>query len=74
LLVEAYAELERGRRPAEAVENLDEIEIDANAPKDLQDQVRKYLKRYPEARWDAALSAIVEIGSNRRTSRTRTRR
>jgi hypothetical protein len=74
LLAEAYAELERGRRLAEAIENHDEIEIDANVPKDLQDQVRKYLKRYPEARWDAAVGAIVESGSNRRRSRTSARR
>ena len=74
LLAEAYAELERGRRLAEAIQNLDEIKIDANAPKDLQDQVRKYLKRHPEARWDAALGAIVESGRNRPTSRTSARR
>ena len=61
LLAEAYAELERGRLLEEAIENLDEIEIDdSNVPEDLQDQVRKYLKGHPEARWDAALDAIVD--------------
>jgi hypothetical protein len=74
LLAEAYAELARGRRLAEAIENLDEIEIDTNVPKNLQDQVRKYLKCHPQARWDAAVGAIVESGHNSRTIRTRTRR
>jgi hypothetical protein len=69
LLAEAYAELERGRRLAEAIRNLDEIEIDANVPKDLQDQVRNYLQGRPEVRWDAALGAIVESARNRGTSR-----
>ena len=65
LLDEVYAELERGRRLAEAIEDLDDIEVDTDdVPKGLQKKVRKYLKAHPEVRWDAALCAIVESGRN----------
>ena len=62
LLAESYAELERGRRLAEAIANLDRIEIDTDVPDDLQEQVREYLKDHPAERWDAALRSIVEAG------------
>jgi hypothetical protein len=59
-LAEVYAGLERGRRLQEAVEELDEIDMDDfRAPKDLQRRVRKFLKEHPEKRWDEALSAII---------------
>ena len=67
LLGEAYAELERGRRLAEAIANLDEIEIDTDVPDDLQEQVSEYLKAHPAERWDAALRAIVEAVARRRS-------
>ena len=64
LLGEAYAELEKGRRLAEAIRKLDGIEIDSgDVPDDLQEQVSKYLKAHPEVRLDAALGAIVESGA-----------
>jgi len=64
LLGEAYAELEKGRRLAEAIRKLDGIEIDSDdVPGDLQEQVSEYLKAHPEVRWDAALGAIVESGA-----------
>jgi hypothetical protein len=64
LLGEAYAELEKGRRLAEAIRKLDGIEIDSDdVPDDLQEQVSEYLKAHPEVRWDAALGAIVESGA-----------
>jgi hypothetical protein len=64
LLAEAYAELERGRRLAEAIENLNKIEIDTDVPEDLKEQVGEYLKDHPEERWDAALRAIVEAAGD----------
>ena len=64
LLAEAYAELERGRRLAEAIEDLDKIEIDTDVPEGLQEQVGEYLKDHPEERWDAALRAIVEAAGD----------
>ena len=55
LLAEVYAGMERGRRLEEAVEDLDEIDMeDFKAPKDLQKRVRRLLKEQPALRWDAA--------------------
>jgi len=41
------------------VEEVDEDMEEIEAPKNLQQRVRKYLKQHPEERWDAALDAIV---------------
>jgi hypothetical protein len=60
-LAEVYTALERGRRLEEAIEDLDEIDMDNfRAPKDLQRRVRKLLKAQPALRWDAAVAAIIK--------------
>ncbi len=60
LLAEMYVGFEKGRRLQKAVEEaLDDIDDDFNAPRDLQQRVRKYLKEHPQERWDKAISAIV---------------
>jgi hypothetical protein len=64
LLAEVFAGLERGRRLQEAVERLDEIDMDDfKVPKDLQRRVRKFLKEHLEKRWDAALAEIANEDS-----------
>jgi hypothetical protein len=60
VLTEAYAELKRGRRLAKLINDLDVVEVNTDAPDDLQEQVGEYLKAHPELRWDAAVCAIVE--------------
>ena len=63
LLAKTYAELKRSHQIMEAVEDIveevDEDMEESEAPKNLQQRVRKYLKQHPEERWDAALDAIV---------------
>ncbi len=60
LLADVYAGFEKGRRLQEMVESFDEVDMSGfRVPKNLQMHVRKYLKRHPEVRWDAALDAIV---------------
>jgi hypothetical protein len=71
LLAEACANLQRGQRLKEALEEAiedieegDTEEVDAKdyftAPKDLPRRVRALLKQRPTLRWDAALAEIVE--------------
>jgi hypothetical protein len=58
LLTDVYIGMERGRRLAE--ELLDEIDMeDCKPPKNLEQRVRKMLKKSPSMRWDAAVEAIV---------------
>lgn len=63
MLAKTYAELKRSHQIMEAVEDIveevDEDMEEIEAPKNLQQRVRKYLKQHPEERWDAALDAIV---------------
>jgi hypothetical protein len=60
LLAKVYAGVERGRRLEEAVEKLDEIDMDDfKAPKDLKKRVKAELKKHPHIRWDAAVEAVV---------------
>jgi hypothetical protein len=61
LLVEVYAGIERGQRLEEAIEELDEIDMDdCKPPKDLEQRVRKILEKHPAMRWDAAIERIVD--------------
>ena len=64
LLAEVYIGMERGRRlEKEAEELLDEIDTeDCKPPKNLEQRVRKMLKKSPLMRWDAAVKAIVDSG------------
>jgi DNA topoisomerase 6 subunit A-like protein len=64
LLSETYVAMQRGRRFAEAIDELvEEDEIthsrSTKPPKDLAARVHKYLKKHPEKRWDDAVDAIV---------------
>jgi hypothetical protein len=59
LLIEAYIGMERGRRLKEEIEKHKIDMGDFKAPENLAQRVRKYLKRHPEERWDAAVRAIV---------------
>jgi hypothetical protein len=61
LLAEVYVALEKGRRLQKAFEKLDAIDIDFEAPKDLQARVRKLLKQRPTLHWDAALAEIIRM-------------
>src|SRR5258706_5152014 len=70
LLTEAYAGIERGRRLEEAVEELDEIDMDdCKPPKDLEQRVRKILEKHPAMRWDAAIERIVDEHRRAKPSR-----
>ena len=61
LLVGVYAGIERGQRLEEAIEELDEIDMDdCKPPKDLEQRVRKILEKHPAMRWDAAIERIVD--------------
>jgi hypothetical protein len=60
LLAEVYVGMERGRRLAAAVEELDEIDMeDSKPPKDLKKRIVAALEKDPRLRWDAAIKAIV---------------
>jgi hypothetical protein len=60
LLAEVYAGVERGRRLQEAIEELDEVDMeDFKPPDDLERRVKAKLKKYPHMRWDAAIEASV---------------
>jgi hypothetical protein len=60
LLAKVYAGVERGRRLEEAVEKLDEIDMDDfKAPMDLEKRVKAELKKHPHIRWDAAVEGVV---------------
>jgi hypothetical protein len=60
LLAEVYAGIERGQRLEEAVEELDEIDMDdCKPPKNLEQHVRKILQKHPAMRWDAAVEEIA---------------
>ena len=60
LLAEAYMSAEKGRRLREAVEELDEIDVeDFEAPEDLETRVKEVLEKTPHIRWDAAVRAIA---------------
>jgi hypothetical protein len=68
LLAKVFAGIERGRRLAEAIEELDEIDTkDFKPPKDLAKRVKAELKKHPHVRWDAAVEAVVATA--RRDSR-----
>jgi hypothetical protein len=70
LLVEVYAGIERGRRLEEAVEELDEIDMDdCKPPKDLEQRVRKILEKHPAMRWDSAIERIVDEHRRAKPSR-----
>jgi hypothetical protein len=70
LLAEVYAGIERGRRLEEAVEELDEIDMDdCKPPKDLEQRVRKILEKHPAMRWDAAIERIVDEHRRAKPSR-----
>jgi hypothetical protein len=70
LLVEVYAGIERGQRLEEAVEELDEIDMDdCKPPKDLEQRVRKILEKHPAMRWDAAIERIVDEHRRAKPSR-----
>ena len=62
LLTDVYIAMERGRRVEQAAEELlDEIDTeDCKPPKNLEELVRKMLKKSPSIRWDAAVKAIVD--------------
>jgi hypothetical protein len=61
LLAKVFTSMERGRRLAEAVADLDEIDMkNFKAPKDLQRRVRKLLKEQPALRWDAAVAESIK--------------
>jgi hypothetical protein len=61
LLAKVYAGVERGRRLEEAVEELDEVDMeDFKPPEDLEKRVKAELKKHPHMRWDAAIEAIVD--------------
>jgi hypothetical protein len=61
LLAKVYAGTERGRRLEEAVDELDDIDMnDFKPPKDLEQRVRKILEKHPAMRWDAAIERIVD--------------
>jgi len=60
LLTEVYAGIERGWRLEQAIEELDEIDMeDFKAPEDLAKRVKAELKKHPHIRWDAAVEAVV---------------
>jgi hypothetical protein len=61
LLTKVYTGLERGWRLKRAVEKLDKIDMkNVEPPADLEQRVRKMLKKSPWLRWDAAVKAIVD--------------
>jgi hypothetical protein len=61
LLAEVYSGIERGRRLEEAIEELDEIDMDEfKPPENLEKRVKAELKKRPHMRWDAAVEAIVD--------------
>jgi hypothetical protein len=69
LLAEVYAEFEKGRRPQEMVNKLDDIKMSGfKAPTNLESSVRKYLKEHPDVRWDVALEEIVAKSAPRTRS------
>jgi hypothetical protein len=66
LLAEVYTSMQRGRRLEEAIEELDEIDMENfEAPEDLQKRVRKVLKKNPHMRWDAAVAEIAAGGGKK---------
>ncbi len=61
LLAEVYSGIERGRRLEEAIEELDEIDMDEfKPPENLEKRVKAELKKRPHMRWDASVEAIVD--------------
>jgi hypothetical protein len=61
LLTKVYTGLERGRRLKRAVEKLDKIDMrNVEPPADIEQSVRKMLKKSPWMRWDAAVEAIID--------------
>jgi hypothetical protein len=65
LLADVYAGLERGQRLQQAVEKLDKIDMENfKPPTDLEQRVRKMLKKSPWMRWDAAVAAIAAGGAD----------
>jgi hypothetical protein len=67
LLAEVFVGMERGRRMEEAVEQIEEIDMeDCKPPKDLEKRVRNILKKRPAMRWDAAVAEIVTRAGRRK--------
>ncbi len=55
-----YAGVERGRRLQEAIQELDEIDMDdCKPPEDLEKRVREMLEEHPAMRWDGAVEKIA---------------
>jgi hypothetical protein len=63
LMAEVYAGMERGRRLAKAIKQLEEkvhAQGDAKPPTDIVGRVRKVLEKHPNIRWDTAVANILD--------------
>jgi hypothetical protein len=48
----------------EAIDNMDDDDEEIEVPKDLEQQVRKYLEDHPTARWDQAVQSVANGGKD----------
>jgi DNA topoisomerase VI subunit A len=66
-LIEAYKLVLRSAQIEKIVETALEQQDDhtIEAPADLEDRIRNYIKEHPEARWDRAVSAIAGANDDR---------
>jgi hypothetical protein len=48
----------------EAIDNMDDDDDEIEVPKDLEQQVRKYLEDHPTARWDEAVQSVANGGKD----------
>jgi hypothetical protein len=60
LLTKAYISMEKGRRLRKEIEKIKPDDKDIKLPKDLEQRIKKALKKNPTIRWDAALADIVD--------------